>query len=110
MLAGEPPFTGPSAQAIVARVLADSPRPIHTIRPNLPAHIDRALTAGLAKLPADRPPTARTFVAILTRPTAGRRGGAGPWWQTAALAAFLLGGAAIPLPVARPHPPPPRAR
>src|SRR2546423_10678909 len=49
MLAGEPPFTGPSAQAIVARVLADSPRPIHTIRPNLPAHIDRALTAGLAK-------------------------------------------------------------
>src|SRR5439155_992695 len=28
MLAGEPPFTGPSAQAIVARVLADSPRPI----------------------------------------------------------------------------------
>src|SRR5438876_10102907 len=42
MLAGEPPFTGPSSEAIVARVLADSPRPIHTIRPNLPAHIDRA--------------------------------------------------------------------
>ena len=106
MLAGEPPFTGPSAQAIVARVLADSPRPIHTIRPNLPAHIDRALTAGLAKLPADRPPTARTFVDMLTRPTAERRWGAGPWWQIAALAALLLGGAAIALSVARHHPPP----
>src|SRR2546426_739743 len=106
MLAGEPPFTGPSAQAIVARVLADSPRPIHTIRPNLPAHIDRALTAGLAKLPADRPPTARTFVDMLTRPTAERRWEAGPWWQIAALAALLLGGAAIALSVARHHPPP----
>src|SRR5438445_3308487 len=106
MLAGEPPFTGPSAQAIVARVLADSPRPIHTIRPNLPAHIDRALTAGLAKLPADRPPTARTFVDMLTRPTAGRRWGAAPAWQIAALAALLLGGAAIALSVDRHHPPP----
>src|SRR5256886_11593905 len=44
MLAGEPPFTGPSAPAIVAPVLADSPRPIHPIPPNLPAHIDPALT------------------------------------------------------------------
>src|SRR6184192_394924 len=101
MLAGEPPFTGPSAQAIVARVLSEFPRPIHTIRPNLPAHIDRALTAGLAKLPADRPPTARTFVDMLTRPTAERRWEAGPWWQIAALAALLLGGAAIALSVAR---------
>src|SRR2546430_14873422 len=96
MLAGEPPFTGPSAQAIVARVLADSPRPIHTIRPNLPAHIDRALTAGLAKLPADPPPTARTFVDMLTRPTAQRRWEAGPWWQLAAPAALPLRARATP--------------
>src|SRR2546425_8268070 len=74
MLAGEPPFTGPSVQAVVARVLTDSPRPIHTIRPNLPAHIERALAAGLAKLPADRPPTARIFVDMLTRPTEDRPG------------------------------------
>src|SRR5436309_14156920 len=72
MLAGGPPFPGPRAQAIVARVLTDSPRPIHTVRPNLPAHIERALGAGLAKLPADRPPTARVFVDMLTRPTADR--------------------------------------
>ncbi len=69
MLAGEPPFTGPSVQAVVARVLGDPPRPIHTIRPSLPAHIDHALAAGLAKVPADRPPTALAFVDLLTRPT-----------------------------------------
>ena len=105
MLAGEPPFTGPSAQAIVARVLTDPPRPIHTIRPNLPLHIERTLTAGLAKLAADRPPTARRFVDMLTHPTAERRWTVQPRWQIAALAAVLLGGAAIALGVARRHPP-----
>ncbi len=73
MLAGEPPFTGPSVQAIVARVIADPPRPIHTIRPSLPPHIEKAFTAGLAKLAADRPPSARAFVDMLTRPTVERR-------------------------------------
>ena len=72
MLAGEPPFTGPSVQAIVARALAEPPRPIRTVRPNLPLHIEQALAAGLAKLPADRPPSARAFVDLLTRPTAER--------------------------------------
>ena len=105
MLAGEPPFTGPSAQAIVARVLSDNPRPIRTLRPNLPAHVERTLTAGLAKLAADRPPTARRFVEMLTRPGAERRWAARPRWQMAALAALLLGGAAIALGVARRHPP-----
>src|SRR5213595_142195 len=107
MLAGEPPFTGPSAQAIVARVLADSPRPIHTIRPNLPAHIDRALTAGLAKLPADRPPTARTFVDMLTRPTADRRVPRSRWLKVG-VAALLLGGAGTALWVGLRRPPPVR--
>ncbi len=39
MLAGEPPFTGPSAQAIAARVINDPPRPIRTVRPALPVHL-----------------------------------------------------------------------
>jgi len=86
-------------------VLSEFPRPIHTIRPNLPAHIERTLAAGLAKLAADRPPTARHFVEMLTRPTAERRWAARPRWQIAALAALLLGGAAIALGVARRHPP-----
>ena len=105
MLAGEPPFTGPSVQAIVARVLSEAPRPIHTIRPSLPAHIERALAAGLAKLAADRPPTAHAFVDLLTRPIPGRRWTARPRWQIAALAALLVGGAAIAFGVGRRQPP-----
>ncbi len=71
-LAGEPPFTGPNAQAIVARILVDVPRAVRTIRPNVPAHVDQALMAGLAKVPADRPPSARAFVDSLATPTAER--------------------------------------
>jgi formylglycine-generating enzyme required for sulfatase activity/TolB-like protein len=73
MLAGEPPFTGPSAQAIVARVINDPPRPIRTVRPGLPVHLERVLARGLAKSPADRHRTARAFVDALPVPTRGRR-------------------------------------
>jgi formylglycine-generating enzyme required for sulfatase activity len=72
MLAGEPPFTGPNAQAIVARILVDAPRAVRTVRPNVPAHVDQALLAGLAKVPADRPPSARAFVDSLVTPTVER--------------------------------------
>ena len=73
MLVGEPPFTGPSAQAIAARVINDPPRPIRTVRPGLPVHLERALAAGLAKSPADRPRTARAFVDALASPAHERR-------------------------------------
>src|SRR5689334_23030418 len=73
MLAGEPPLTGDSVQAIVARVLNETPRPIRAIRPSVPAHFERALMRGLAKLPADRPPTARAFIEMLVDPAAARR-------------------------------------
>src|SRR5436305_3140136 len=105
MLAAEPPSTGPSRRAIAARVLTEAPRPIHPIRPSLPAHIERALAAGLAKLAADRPPTAHAFVDLLTRPIPGRRWTARPRWQIAALAALLVGGAAIAFGVGRRQPP-----
>src|SRR5436305_11805867 len=72
MLAGEPPFTGPNAQAIVARVLGDAPRAIRTVRPGLPVHLEGALARGLAKLPGDRPRTARTFVESLAVPAPKR--------------------------------------
>src|SRR3989475_526833 len=68
MLAGEPSFTGPSAQAIAARVINDLPRPIRTVRPGLPVHLERALLRGLAKTPADRHRTARVFVDAIAAP------------------------------------------
>jgi len=100
MLAGEAPFTGPSVQVVVARVIADEPRPIHTIRREIPAHVERAVEAGLAKLPADRPASAQAFVDMLVRPTGERpvrRRRRWPW-LVAAGAVTLAGAWALLVP------------
>ena len=78
MLAGQPPFTGPTAQAIVARHLVDPVPSLHTVRDTVPLGVEHAITRAMAKIPADRFPTARAFVEALERtepePTpAGRR-------------------------------------
>jgi len=61
MLAGSPPFSGPSAQAILARHALDPVPPLRTIRPELPAAVDQAVGKALAKAPADRFATAAAF-------------------------------------------------
>ena len=66
MLAGEPPFTGPNAQAIVARVITEKPRSLAAIRDTVSAQIDDAVYESLQKLPADRPATAHEFARLLT--------------------------------------------
>jgi serine/threonine-protein kinase len=65
MLAGEPPFTGPSTQAIAARVLTDTPRPLTAERPSVPPHVESAVRTALEKLPADRFTSARAFADAL---------------------------------------------
>jgi len=65
MLTGEPPFTGPTAQAIVARVVTDSPRSMQAQRHTIPAHIEAAVRTALEKLPADRFASAAEFAAAL---------------------------------------------
>jgi serine/threonine-protein kinase len=69
MLVGEPPFTGPTAQAIVAKVLADEPRPPTRQRKTVPPAIETAVLTALAKLPADRFGSAAEFAAALTAPS-----------------------------------------
>ncbi|WP_053333701.1 serine/threonine-protein kinase [Gemmatimonas phototrophica] len=54
MLTGEPPFTGPTSQAIVARVLTVPPAPLSQTRSTVPAHVEVAVLTALQKLPADR--------------------------------------------------------
>ena len=110
MLAGEPPFTGPNAQAIVARILVDTPRAVRTIRPNVPVHVDQALLTGLAKVPADRPPSARSFVDSLAAPTVERRATPShkPWWLVAGAVLVVAGVAAALLLRPGRVPPPPR--
>ncbi|HEY7635423.1 MAG TPA: protein kinase [Gemmatimonadales bacterium] len=65
MLAGQPPFSGVSAQEIIAQVIADEPRPIVHKRKSIPAHVDAALARALEKLPADRWQTAAQFAQAL---------------------------------------------
>ena len=74
MLIGEPPFTGPSAQAIVARVVTEDPRPLAPRRRSIPAHVEAAVMTALEKLPADRFATAAEFGAALGDPSYRRSG------------------------------------
>ena len=61
MLVGEAPFTGPSVQAIVARVMTESPRPVTGQRRSVPANVNAAILKALEKLPADRFSSAAEF-------------------------------------------------
>jgi serine/threonine-protein kinase len=65
MLVGEPPFTGPTAQAIVARVMTEDPRSITAQRRTVPPHVSAAVEIALSKLPADRFASATQFAAAL---------------------------------------------
>ena len=69
MLAGEPPFTGATAQAIIARVMTEDPRPLGVVRRAVPPHIAAATLTALEKLPADRFASAQEFAAALQEPT-----------------------------------------
>nr|MBA2292709.1 serine/threonine-protein kinase [Gemmatimonadales bacterium] len=65
MLVGEPPFTGPTPQAIVARVMTEEPRRLTLQRKSIPLHVEAAVNTALEKLPADRFPSAAAFAAAL---------------------------------------------
>jgi predicted esterase len=54
MLAGDPPHVGSTAQAIVAKVLAEIPTRLSLIRDTVPPHLEAAVHTALAKVPADR--------------------------------------------------------
>ncbi|MEP7326987.1 MAG: protein kinase [Gemmatimonadota bacterium] len=77
MLLGEPPFTGPTTQAIVARMLTEEPRAPMLQRKAIPPHVEQALLIALEKLPADRFESAAAFAEALqgkpfALPTGGR--------------------------------------
>ena len=65
MLAGEPPFTGPTVQAIVAKVMSSDPALITTLRKSVPVNVAAAVHAALEKLPADRCESAKAFADAL---------------------------------------------
>src|SRR5436190_4754044 len=77
MLVGEPPFTGPTAQAIIARHSLDSVSPPSIVRATIPEAAEDAILRALAKVPADRFPTTTLFADALARPS--RVTGASRW-------------------------------
>ena len=66
MLTGDPPFTGSTAQAIVAKVMTDEPMPPRRPRKTVPESVEAAVLTALEKLPADRFPSAAAFAEALT--------------------------------------------
>jgi eukaryotic-like serine/threonine-protein kinase len=72
MLAGEPPYTGPTAQSIIAKRLTEPLPHLGTLR-EVPAGVETAVARALSKSPADRFPRAGDFAVALERPTPRRR-------------------------------------
>ena len=66
-LAGQPPYTGPTALSIIAQHISSPVPQVRQIRKLVPDQVDRALNRALAKLPADRFATAHDFAMALTR-------------------------------------------
>ena len=85
MLVGEPPYTGTTAQAILAKILMGAAKSVVLHRPSVPPNVDAAIGKALEKLPADRFSAAEVFARALAD-TEFRHGGGlrpaattGPW-------------------------------
>jgi len=102
MLAGAPPFSGPSVQAVLARHALDPIPPLGSVRPGLPPRLESAVRRALAKTPADRFPTAARFRdALLGSPssTAGPRA----WIVSLAVALALVAAGTVYLALRSPQ-------
>jgi serine/threonine-protein kinase len=112
MLAGEPPYTGPTPQAVLAKRVLEPVPHVRTLRQSVPPALEEVLLRALAKVPADRFATAADFARDLTRasvgqttivapvsapkanvPAAGIRR-SGRWLAAGAFAALCVGGLA----------------
>ena len=69
MLAGEPPVTGPTPRAMIAKLLTERPTPLRVVREVVPPPLEDAVMRALAKEPTDRFASAREFADALTTPT-----------------------------------------
>ena len=81
MLLGEPPFTGPTPQSIVAKVMTEKPASLIARRERIPPPVEDAVLTALEKLPADRFASAAEFAAALAGRSDGqtvRRSAQGP--------------------------------
>jgi tetratricopeptide (TPR) repeat protein len=89
MLAGEPPFTGPNVQAIMAKHAMEPVPRVTTIRPTVPNAVEATIQQAMEKLPQDRFSSASELSAHLLPP----RGALAP--RLRMRAAFLAVSAAV---------------
>jgi len=86
MLAGEPPFRGPSPEAVAGKHLHEPAPPVRLLNPSVPEEVDRIVSRTLAKDPADRFRTAEDFSnelkAVTKSPGTLRDSGKKPGWWT----------------------------
>ena len=108
MLAGTPPFTGPSPQAVLTAHLTTPPAPVHLLRPEVPLPLSAALSRALAKEPDARYASAAEFgdalaAGNLTAATGDASAAPGRRWRRGWIltAIGLAGFAVIALLVAR---------
>jgi serine/threonine-protein kinase len=71
MLAGEPPFTGATAQAVIAKRFSGEVPRVRATRPTVPENVDQAISRALAPVAADRFPSAADLVKALAGGTSG---------------------------------------
>jgi hypothetical protein len=99
MLAGEPPVTGPTVQAVIAKLLTERPTRLRTVRDTVPEGIDTAVARALAKVPADRFAGASDFAAALNVPGSsaaiGRERRHSPLVWAGAVAVLVLAAAGL---------------
>ena len=65
MLIGQPPFTGPSSQAVIARHLLEPVPSLRVVRQTVPKAVEGAIVQAMAKLPADRFASIQQFLNAL---------------------------------------------
>jgi len=98
MLAGQPPFDGPTPHVILARKATEEPPEVRVIRKTVPPALENVLAKAMATSPADRFQTAGELASALQAPeTVGRvrRRGRQPWQLALGVVALIAVGAGI---------------
>ncbi len=118
MLSGEPPHSGSSAQAIIAKLMTSEPQPLSTLRSTIPNNVVCAVEKALAKLPADRFSSAEEFANALRNPSftiaakygnvSAEQAASTKMWKRVAIGAIAVGAVLLALALGsftRPTPP-----
>ena len=74
MLVGDPPMSGATVQAVIAKLLTEAPTRVRVVRPSVPQGVDDAIAKALSKVPSDRFATAGDFVKALEAAPAAATG------------------------------------